>query len=181
MNKVIKICLWVLAFIPLVVDNTIFTPANGNFFLRLVLVLASILFLIQFFSSQQFRNKITEKIKPVIKNPLVIAISSFIFISIISTIFAVDKYSAFWGNTERVEGLVGLIYFFSFFVSSLLIFEKKDWLWFFKLSLFVSSALLIKEFIEFFSGQGRPNSFIGNPAFLAGYLLFSRFSAIIVF
>ena len=61
-----------------------------------------------------------------------------------------------------------------------MLFEKKDWLWFFKLSLFTSLILLIKGFVQFFSGVLRPGSLIGNPTFLAGYLLFSIFCSLII-
>ena len=180
MNKIIKICLWALAFIPLISDKTIFSPENSNFYMRSFLILAGILFLIQFLSSRLFRNNITEKIKNIAKHPITISILAFVVISIISTIFTTDKYTAFWGNTERSEGLVGAIYFFSFFVFSLLIFEKKDWLYFFKLSLFTSLILLGKEFLQLLSGVGI-TSFVGNSAFLAGYLLFSIFCSFVVF
>jgi len=181
MNKMIKVCLWTLALIPLIADNSLFTPTNSVFFMRTFLFLISVLFLIGFLFSQNFRSEVIRKVNLFIKNPIVISIGVFLLVFIISTIFSIAKYNAFWGTTERAEGLVGLIYFFSFFIFSLFIFEKRDWLWFFKLSLFVSLILLIKEFSQFFGGAVRPDSFIGNPTFLAGYLLFSIFCSIIIF
>jgi O-antigen ligase len=179
---VTKISLWLLAFTPLVVDFKVFSPytSGKNLLIETCLVLAVILLLINFFYSRAFKEEITGKVLKYIRQPLFLAVLAFVFVSIISTIFAVDKYSAFWGELSRAEGLVGLVFFFSFFVFTLLIFEKKDWLWFFKLSLFVSLILIGKEFIEFFSGIARPGSYTGNPTFLAGYLLFSITSALIV-
>src|SRR3989339_258600 len=158
MNKVLKVCLWALTLTPLIVDKSVFAPyvSGESIFIRGVLVIVSILFIINFFYKKEFREGIVEKVKKIIRNPLFLSISVFIFITMVSAIFAVDKYGAFWGNLERAEGLVGLAFFFSFFVFSLLIFEKKDWLWFFKLSLFTSLILLGKEFTEFFSGIVRP-------------------------
>lgn len=183
MIKIMKLCLLILSFAPLIVDNSVFAPyvSGESIFIRGVLVIVSILFTIFFFYKKEFRNGVVEKVKKIIKNPLFLSISAFIFITMVSTIFAVDKYGAFWGSLERAEGLVGLISFFSFFVFSLLIFEKKDWLIFFKLILLVTIALVIKEFIQYWGGLTRPNSFTYNPTFLAGYLLFSIFSSIIVF
>ena len=77
--------------------------------------------------------------------------------------------------------MTGIIFFFSFFLLSLLVFYKKDWLWFFKLSLFVSFILLFGEFIEFFFGAKLSDFFIGNTTFLAGYLLFSILCSFLVF
>ncbi len=183
MKQVIKVCLLVLAFTPLIVDKSVFAPyvSGESIFIRGILVIVSVLFLINFFYKKEFKSEVVEKVNKIIRNPLFISISVFIFVVIVSTIFAVDKYGAFWGNLERAEGLVGLIFFFSFFVFSLLIFEKKDWLSFFKLILIVTLVLVIKEFIQYQGGLERPNSFVYNPTFLAGYLLFSIFSSIIVF
>lgn len=183
MNKVIKVCLLALTLTPLIVDKSVFAPyvSGESIFIRGILVIVSILFTIYFFYKKEFRSGVVEKVKRIIRNPLFLAISAFIFITIVSTIFAVDKYGAFWGNLERAEGLVGLISFFSFFLFSLLIFEKKDWLWFFKLILLVTLVLVIEEFIQYAKGLARPNSFVYNPTFLAGYLLFSIFSSVVVF
>jgi len=182
MKKAIKICLWLLAFIPLVVDNNVFFPftSGKSLLLQLSLVLVSILFLINFFYSRAFKVEIIEKAAKYIKHPLVLSVLAFIFIFIISTIFAVDKYAAFWGDLNRAEGLVSLIFFFAFFVFSLLIFEKKDWFLFFKLSLFTGFVVLFREFIEYLGGMSRPESFIGNATFLSGYLLFSITASLIV-
>jgi O-antigen ligase len=144
------------------------------------LVIVGIFILINFFYSREYRDEVVDKATNYIKHPLVISVLAFIFISIISTIFAVDKYVAFWGEISRAEGLVGLMFFFAFSVFSLLTFEKNDWIWFFKLSLFTTLILLGKEFVEFFSGIARPGSFTGNPTFLAGYLLFSVTSALVL-
>ncbi|OGI94462.1 hypothetical protein A3A03_02810 [Candidatus Nomurabacteria bacterium RIFCSPLOWO2_01_FULL_40_18] len=184
MIKIAKIFLWFLAFIPLVVDNSVFFPhiSGKNLFLEICLILAGILFVANFIYSQSFRVEVTQRIIKFIRHPLIISVFSFISIFVLSTIFAVDKYSAFWGNIERAEGLAGTMFFFFFFVMSLLVFEKKDWLWFFKLSLFTAVILVLGEFIEFFRGlEIRPGSLTGNPTFLAGYLLFSILSCLAVF
>jgi O-antigen ligase len=182
MKTAIKFFLWILTLVPLVVDMNVFYPytSGKNLLIESCLVLAGIFVLINFFYSREYKEEIIEKATKYIRNPLVISLFAFISIFIISTIFAVDKSAAFWGNLSRAEGLAGTLFFFSFFVFSLLTFEKKDWLWFFKLSLFASLILLGKEFTEYFSGAVRPGSFTGNPTFLAGYLLFSITSGLIV-
>lgn len=178
-----KICLWALAFTPLAVNKFGFFPyvTGENTFARGLLTLISILFLINFFYKQEFRNLIIKKIKIVLYNPLVWAILSFVLIFIVSTIFAVNKYNAFWGTLERGEGLIGVLFLFAFFVFGLLIFDRKDWIIFFKVSLLVSFLLLFKEFVQFFGGDTRPSSFLDNPTFLAGHLLFSIFCSMIIF
>ena len=182
MKKIIKLCLLAIAFIPLIIDNSVFFGAitGKSFFLRFIVALVSILFLSYFFYNKKFRDRVNEKVNLIIKNPIFISVLVFFFLYIISTIFAIDKYTAFWGDLQRGEGLVGMLYFFAFFVFTLIIFEKDDFLWFFKLSLFTSIIILFREFWQFLGGASRPGSFLDNPAFLAGYLLFSIFCSIIV-
>ena len=172
-----------LAFVPLIVDNSVFFPAitGKDLLIKSCLTLVSVLFTVNYFIDREFRKVIINKVSKLIKNPLALSIFVFIGIFIISTIFAMDKYGAFWGDVERGEGLAGIIYFFSFFVFSLFVFEKKEWLWFFKLSLFTTVILLFKEISAFVGGATRPSATIQNPAFLAGYLLSSILFSIIIF
>jgi len=183
MKIAIKTCLLVLAFVPLIVDMSVFFPfiSGKNLLVETCLVLVGILILINFFYSRSFKEEIIGKVSNYIKNPLVISTLAFFSILAISTIFAVDKSAAFWGDLSRAEGLANMIFFFAFFFFTLLTFEKKDWLWFFKYSLIVSLILLVKQFSEHFSGLVRPGSFTGNPTFLAGYLLFSITSASVIY
>ncbi len=177
MIKLMKFLLLSLSVMPFIVYKMAFFPyvTGQNFFAKGIIFTVSILFIINFFFSKQFKNKITEKIKLIIRNPLVVSISIFVFIYIVSTIFAVNKYNAFWGTIERAEGLVGVMFFFAVFLYSFFLFERKDWFLFFKLNLIGSFIILIKEFFQFFEGVARPSSFFDNPTFLAGYLLFSLF------
>jgi O-antigen ligase len=183
MKQTMKILLFISVLMPFMVDESVFFPyvAGGNFLLRTLLFITSILFLIFFLSNNDFKNQTVEKLKILIKNRLFITLISFLSLLIISTIFAFDKYLAFWGNLERSEGLVGMIYFFSFFTYSLLLFEKKDWLTFFKLNIFASLLLLAREFTQFLGGHGRPGAYLDNPSYLAGYLIFSIILSFIVF
>ncbi|MFA6077240.1 MAG: O-antigen ligase family protein [Candidatus Paceibacterota bacterium] len=183
MTKIIKICLLALAFAPLIFDLNVFFPyiSSKSLFIQFFLLLATLLFAGYFIYSRSFRQEISDKISIHLKHPLVLSILSFILVFAVSAIFAVDKYGAFWGNIERAEGLANTMFFFVFFILSLLVFKKKDWVWFLKLSLLTTLILLGKEFFEFFNGVPRPGSFAGNPTFLAGYLLFSITASIIVF
>ncbi len=183
MNKALKILLCLLAITPVLVDVNVLSPftAGKSFFVYLILSVVSILFAIHFFNDKKFKEEVINRVISYSKNPVVIAIFLFITTLLFSTIFASSKYLAFWGSLDRAEGLVGIISFFSVFVFSSLVFEKKDYLNFFKLSILVASIVLFKEFYEFFiTGLGRPNSFLGNPAFLGGYLLFPIFCSIVI-
>ncbi|MDP3881070.1 MAG: O-antigen ligase family protein [bacterium] len=182
MKKLTKILLLALAFLPLVNDSSIFFPSSASkvFFFKSLVLAAIISFTLSLILDREFRKESTQKLISFIKNPLFIAIASFIAILIVSTIFALDKYSAFWGHIQRGDGLVGAISLFALFLLALLNFEKRDWLTFFKLTIVTSLILLGKVFIEFAQGVSRPPSFVGNPTFLAGYLIFSMFASFLL-
>ncbi len=182
MIKVAKMCLFALAFIPFMVAHGTFFPyATGeSIYARGLLCVVSALFTISLFTLPKFRSQIVAKGKVLLTNRIFISTSVFVLASIISTIFAVNKFNAFWGTIERAEGLIGLIYFFSVFIFSLFIFEKKDWMIFFKLNLGVSFIVASRELVQFTNGIDRPSSFLDNPTFLAGYFLFSVFCAFLV-
>lgn len=169
-----KICLWALAFVPLVVADSVFFPyiSGKSLLIRLAITLVAVLFVIHFSFNKFFRNEISSRIQKLKKNPLVVSLFVFMTLFVVSVIFAFDKYRAFYGDVERGEGLVGTLFFFGFFIFSLLLFTKKDWLWFFKLNLFTGIILFIKQYSDFAGGAQRPGAYTGNPTFLAGYMLF---------
>jgi len=183
MTKIIKILLYSLALTPIVIDNQSLSAFSlgENLFVYGVLSIVSILFFFNFFRDANFRENVLIKVNKYYKNPLFISIFAFILSVLLSTIFAVDKYRAFWGDIERSEGFIGIFCGAIIFVFALIVWEKRGWLNFFKLSLFTSIVLLGKEFIQLFGGIQRPGSLLGNPTFLAGYLLFSIFCSIILF
>lgn len=179
----IKLSLWALAFVPLILAESVFFPFifGKVVMIRIFVALASLLFAVHLVTHTGFRNEIYDKLKRLIKNPLFIALSAFITLSAVSTIFAANPFRAFFGDVERGEGMIGLLYFYGFFVYSLLLFEKKDWIWFFRLNLLTGAALFTKALMEMSEGAVRPGSFTGNPAFLGGYFLFVVFAALASF
>lgn len=98
---------------------------------------------------------------------------------LVSTIFAPNAYRAFFGDIERGEGYLGVLYFLGFFIASLIIFDKEDWLRFFKLSLITGAILFVHGLIQY-DVYPRIQSFIGNPAFLAVVFIFVAFAALVI-
>ena len=179
----IKLSLWALAFVPLIIAESVFFPFifGKVVMIRVFVALVSILFAVHVIADAEFRRGVYGRLKLVAKNPLFVTTTAFVVLSIVSTIFAANPFRAFFGDVERGEGLIGLLYFYGFFVYSLLVFEKKDWVWFFRLNLFTGAALLTKAVVEVSEGAVRPGSFTGNPAFLGGYFLFVIFAALVSF
>src|SRR3989339_142689 len=179
----IKLSLWALAFVPLIIAESVFFPFifGKVVMIRVFVALVSILFAVHVIANADFRRGVYRKLKLVAKNPVFGTATTFFALSIGSTIFATNPFRAFFGDVERGEGLIGLLYFYGFFVYSLLVFEKKDWMWFFRLNLFTGAVLFTKALVEISEGSVRPGSFTGNPAFLGGYFLFVIFAALASF
>lgn len=152
-----------------------------NLLFRSMVLIAGLFFLLLISRNDVYRETILQKIKKLYENPLALSLSVFTLLSILSTIFAVDIYTAFWGTATRGEGLIATLFFFFYFLLSVLVFEKKDWFVFFKLNIIVSACVLIKQGFMLVNGVMRPGSFMGSPSFLSGYLLFSIFCSLFIF
>ncbi len=182
-----------VAVLPLVLPPAAFPFIFSKAMLfRIIVELSLAVFLISlavFFRRGEWTD-ILHRIKYFIKNKIFILSSVFIFIVFLSSVFAIDPFRAFWGNAERMEGFFGLLHYFIFFILSAFLFEKKDWLSFFKLSLLTGFVLFVFGLFQFagiktfalIPVSDRPGSFLGNPDFLGTQFIFlSAFSAIIFF
>ncbi len=107
-------------------------------------------------------------------------IFGFIFIAFVSSFFGLDFYLSFWGDIERSEGLILWLHLMAYFiVLSGVLNNEKIWLIFFDVSLFSSLLLCLFALAQIFKVESvlnttgeRVSSTIGNPAFLAVYLMF---------
>ena len=196
----IKVLLFATALTPLIVTrSTGFPYIFGKLvFLRSIVEIALILclfyLLLNYHKLQLNYNKLPlnyHLITVLFKNPLFISVVLFIFSLIISTIFAVDNYRAFWGTISRGEGLFGMLHCFVIFLLTLLFFRKKDWLNLLKIYLVGGFILAFYAFLQRFKfyhfpfalsyEDPRPGSFLGNSSFLATHMIFIIFFALIIF
>ncbi len=183
MKIVIKWSLLVMAFVPLIVDTSVFFPyiTGKTLLIRLAISLAAILFSIHLLSSEKFFGEMEAKSKKIFKNSVVLSTLTFFAVFVVSVFFAVNTYRAFYGNVERAEVLLGTMYFFGFLILSLFIFERKDWILFFKLNLLSGAALFVNEMYQWILQHTvRPSSFTGNSIYLAAYFLFVMLSGVII-
>ena len=179
MKKLIVFLLSLVAFIPLFTDKQVFLPdvTTKSFLFAVIVSVTFIVFVAGFIASDNFRLSITDRIKQLIKNPILITFSVFILVYIVTAFLSQDIGSAFWGTLSRSEGVVGMLYLYVFMVMASLSFEKEDWNRFFKVVLVVTALVICKELVQYAKGTNRPGSWIGNSAFLAEYLVFGLFSA----
>ncbi len=175
--------LYLLALSPLVFSTSQLFPfvISKTFFLRLVITLISVSSAILFFIRKSFKEEFTQRLVTVTKNPIFIAIFLYFIIFIISAFLAVDNFNALFGTIDRGEGVVGMIFFFGFLFFTTILFQKWEWLGFFRVSLIVSAIIFIHLLTQVFQGVYHPSSFLGNTIYLGVYFLCTIFFAGIVF
>lgn len=98
----------------------------------------------------------------------------FLVSLLISTILSTSPYTAFWGSTEKGEGFIYYIHFFVFIILSHVLFEKIDWQRLAKGFMACAVIIALLAWGERFTFSGldfQPVSSLGNPAYLAAYLI----------
>ncbi|MBI2121715.1 MAG: O-antigen ligase family protein [Candidatus Sungbacteria bacterium] len=169
---IVKIGLWVIPFLPLYVSSSMLFPfiTGKNFAFRITVEFIFIFWVFLAMVRSEFRPRLT---------PLFKAATIFIVILFLADLFSPNPYRAFFSNYERMEGFMMLFHLYIYFVMLASVFKtRRDWLIFFHstliASLIVSYIALTQRLGYRISLQGgfRVDSTIGNPTYLAAYLVF---------
>ncbi len=186
--KLSKFFLYLVPFtVAIVSTSTIFPFIVGKYaFFRGAVGIAFIFFLLGLLF-QDKSSVIVRKLLLALKSPLFIAVSVFTVIFVLACLFGINPQLSFWSNFERGEGGLQIIFLFLFFfLLSALFTTKEQWRKFLWCSVVaallmilygVAAGLGIPKFIgsAFGSSGFRFAGSIGNPAYVATYLLFSLF------
>jgi O-antigen ligase len=199
-SRIAKWYLYISVFAAVIVMDSIFFPFIGgkDYFFRFAVELALIFFVLAW-AFEAHSRELEEKMRALYKKPLFIAVSAFVLMFVLACLFAYDAHAAFWSNFERGEGGFQIIHYYIFFVLlTLVMHTKEDWKNIFKFSLVASGLMIIygifgslgmSTFIGPYSGtpapagwlhkilDGRFQGSLGNPAYVAPYLMFSMFYA----
>lgn len=111
------------------------------------------------------------------RNILLFAFGIFISAIFLADFFGVNFSKSFWSNYERMEGFILYLHLFAYFLMLVSVFRKElDWRIFFHLSVFVSLIVTAYAYLEKFGSietmsGSRVFSTVGNPIYLAAYLL----------
>ena len=170
----------------LVTSSTLFPFIVGKYaFFRGVVDLALITFLLGVIFHAHEWDALKERAKKVFHHPLFIAVTAFTAAVLLASLFAYDAAAAFWSNFERGEGGLQVLHFYIFFTLLLLLFRTEiEWKRIFMYSLIASGFVLlyglgasfqIANFIGPGGFCGRFEGSLGNPAYLAPYLVFTMF------
>jgi len=180
--RIIRICFYLLLFVPLFVWGRFYFPfVFPKTALFLVLVeIAALAYVFLIISYPEYRPKISY-----IGQALLV----FLVVVFIASFFGIDFYRSFWSSYERMTGIVTLVHLFAFFIILTSVFKnEKDWIFLFDLTVLAS---LLQSFLAFVQklgfnwivgvGEGRVSGTIGNPSFLAAYILFHLFIILFLF
>ena len=164
---------FLILFTPLIgppLTNSFFFPFVGPkslYFMGLAeLIFFTWLFLI--IIDKRFRPKF---------NLLLLGLTLFLTVSIVSAFYGVDPSYSFWSKFERMTGILMLFHLFAFFLVVSSTFNKEDWKKIFAISI---GAGVIEGIIASAakSPMMRGGGTIGNDSFLGTYLLFNLFFAL---
>jgi O-antigen ligase len=189
--------------VDIVLSSTFFPFIGGKYyFFRLAIELSSI-FLILSWALEDQRSHIEDRFRKMFRQPLFLAVSAFALMFLLASVFAFDPAAAFWSNFERGEGGFQMIHYYAFFVLLFVLLDTRDrWTTLFKTSLAaaalmvfygVAAAALWPAFVGpyndvqslgFFGRLFHPiirfQGSLGNPAYVAPYLMFSMLFAAIL-
>lgn len=197
--KISKFFLYFSVFFAVIVlsGNTFPFTVGKYIWFRTSIDLALLFFLIGVFKypSQETKSYL-ESFKKVFKSPIGIAVSIFVLMFLLAGIFGVNLTNSFWSGFERGNGGFQMLHYYVLFLLLATIFsEEGQWIKLFNFSIVAATLVVIYGLLAGFSffqakmvflgpvfGLGeRFFGAIGNPAYLATYLIFIIFYALYVF
>jgi O-antigen ligase len=181
MEKILKYIviagIFVLPFLTLLVMNSLFFPyiTGKNFAFRFITEIIFFAWIALAFINKEYRPK---------WNWILGAFGAFILIMLFADIFSQFPYKSFWSNYERMEGFVTIAHLFAYFVVAISVLKNKLWPRLIDTWLVASVIISMQGLLQFFgaarmSDGVRLDATFGNPAYLASFMLFSIFFAIL--
>jgi O-antigen ligase/tetratricopeptide (TPR) repeat protein len=165
-----------MPFIVFIVPGNMFFPyiTGKNFLFRIAVEVLVALWLALLVIDKNVRPKIS---------PLLYAVTATILVLIISTLFGANPYRSFWSNYERMEGLIGHLHLFAYFILLISVLKREiEWRWFWYANAAVFSIMTFYGWMQSLgvaristqSGWRVDGSF-GNAAYMAVFMLFNVF------
>jgi len=198
-----KFFLYLVPLVVLFVAPSNFFPFIGiKYYLFRTFVSFSLICVLIYWAFEDKENKIIKDLKEVFNRPLVKITTIFVFIYVLASLFAYDPQSAFWSNYERQEGGFQMLHYWLFFILLNLLFKtKKDWTRLFMISIIAGTGMVLYgvfsiilpenffgPYTSLMQGTSTPGFWsmllnksirfqgsLGNPAYVAPYLMFIIF------
>lgn len=159
----------VILFIPLYVSGSMFFPfiTGKNFAFRIIIEIIAVLWFALILRDPSYRPA---------RSYLLYAVTGLVAVMGVADLFGVDPYHSFWSNFERMEGYIGLLHLYAFFLILISMLRRRiAWERFFAISfvanLFVCvyALMQIAGKAEIHQGGVRADASLGNATYLAIY------------
>ncbi|OGF64176.1 hypothetical protein A2661_00320 [Candidatus Giovannonibacteria bacterium RIFCSPHIGHO2_01_FULL_45_24] len=185
--RIIKVGLCVLPAATLIVGGNFFAnvllPGVGdlffpfitgkNFFFRMAVEILFALWATAAIFDKKYRPR---------PSPIFWAVAATMSVLILSTVLGANPYRSFWSNYERMEGLLGHLHLFAYFIMLIGVFKSQtDWRRFFYSGIAVSFIITAYSYLQFMGrleihqSDVRLDATLGNSTYLAIYLVFHLF------
>jgi O-antigen ligase len=185
MNNLLRNCaiglLYVAAFIPLYVDNSLFFPfiTGKAFAFRIIVEIVVALWLVLVLRDRKYAPKFTW---------LSVSVFAFVVWILITDLAGLNAIRSLWSNFERMEGWVTLAHLWLFFLAAASLFGngeegRRMWHRYLRVGLVAAFMVGIYGVVQLAGGaaihQGswRIDASLGNAAYMAVYMLGSAFIA----
>ncbi len=180
--KCFSILTGAIFFVPLLIINNILRPYILSKTIPFQIMVLALLVVWLFLLAIDFK-----KYRPRL-NIVFVVLTLFVLAVFLSSVFSLDIYRSFWGNAERTEGFINIFYLYLFGLAVFSVFKNKSR----ALTSLIFTTLVASFFVSLFPilqrlsilkilpGEqlSRPGGPLGNPTFLAGYLLVHIFLAV---
>ncbi len=180
MKKAATWLLILLAAVPLVSISIAFYPdIEGKViaYRGVAFIVVLLAFLISVGKDKElFLSTVRQKLR----SPIVLAVTASMLTIAISTLFAQDRFIAFFGELSRGEGFVTFFSLYVLFIALTVFFGKREWRAALIVSALASIIMVIVQCTQITALNTRPSALMANPIFLAGWYVFTLFAGIYV-
>ncbi|MBI2635390.1 MAG: O-antigen ligase family protein [Parcubacteria group bacterium] len=175
--KLVKFGIGFILFIPLYIGGSFFFPFifPKIWLFQLVIEIILFFYIILAISDNRYRPKL---------NLVTYALAALTIILIITGFTGVDAYRSFWGNTERMSGVIAWFHFFAFaMILSGVLKSEREWKNYIGIAVSVSVLQFFYVSAQYLGATWvwMPHSqigTIGNADLLGSYAIFSAFFAL---
>ena len=179
LSYAVKAVIFILPITAFLVSSVMFFPfiTGKNFFFRTAVEILFALWLVLAILDKKYRPSIS---------PLFYAVAITVLILVFSTIFGENPYRSFWSNYERMEGLIGHLHLFAYFLVLIGVLKtERDWRWFFYALAGSGAAMAFYGWLQYFGvaaislqSGSRVDGTFGNASYLAIVMVFQAFLAL---
>lgn len=168
--------IFAVPFLTLFVVDAFFFPfiTGKNFAFRIIVEVALVAWVLLCLIDSTYRPKFSY---------IMGSFSILIVVMFFASLMAIDPHTSFFSNYERMDGFITLIHVFLYalMVGSVLT-TKRQWSFFLHTTLVVAIITALKAVAQYADDPNfRVDSYLGNAAYLAIYMLFHIFIALWLF